>query len=67
MKKDEKKSVDVSRRKFLQGSAAAGAGAVLTAAVPTTVVAAPETEAEKGNKGYQVTQHVTDYYKSAAS
>jgi secreted PhoX family phosphatase len=67
MSKDEKKSVDASRRSFLRGSAVAGAGAVLTAAVPTTVIAAPEAEVEEGNKGYQLTQHVTDYYKSVAS
>jgi len=67
MKKDENKKVDTSRRNFLRGSAAAGAGVVITAVAPATAVAAPEEELKKGDKGYHLTQHITDYYKSAAS
>ncbi len=67
MKKDENKKVDATRRNFLRGSAAAGAGVVIATVAPAAAVAAPEEEVKKGNKGYHLTQHITDYYKSAAS
>ncbi|MCP4286802.1 MAG: twin-arginine translocation signal domain-containing protein [Gammaproteobacteria bacterium] len=67
MKKDENKNMDTNRRNFLCGSAAAGAGVVLAAVVPASAVAAPEKELREGDKGYHLTQHITDYYNSAAS
>ena len=62
-----KKPVDEKRRGFLKGAAAAGVGAVAAAATPATAAVEPqEAEPEQG-KGYRLTQHVIDYYKSAAS
>ena len=56
------------RREFLKTGAAIGAGAAVSALLPGT--AAAEGEAEhaadgKAKKGYQLTQHVLDYYKTA--
>lgn len=65
-------SPDSGRRSFLRRAAVAGAVAPVAAAVPS-IVQAQEPEAEQvtvekktKNKGYQVTQHVSDYYKTAA-
>ena len=68
-----KKTTDkpsTGRRQFLR-RAAATTGAAAVAATSTTLVAAeveaatePEQEAEEG---YRLTQHILDYYKSAAS
>ncbi len=69
MKKNDKQTDD-SRRKFLQGTLASGAGVVLTAAAPGMAVASTAdipAETEKKEKGYRLTQHIVDYYKTAAS
>lgn len=63
---------DSGRRKFLRNAAVAGAVAPVAAAVPSMVqaqepeVEQPAVEQKSKNKGYQVTQHVRDYYKTAA-
>jgi hypothetical protein len=58
-----------ARRDFLRDAAAAGGAAVVVAAAPTTTMGA-ETEEQAGPtvkpKGYRLTRHVLDYYKSAA-
>ena len=51
--KRENRPVDEKRRKFL-GSAA-------------TATAATDEASQEEGKGYRLTQHVLDYYKSAAS
>ena len=58
----------ISRRKFLSGSAAIGAGAVAIALTPNVAAAATKIEfkVEKKDEGYRLTQHISDYYKSAA-
>ncbi len=58
----------ISRRKFLSGSAAIGASAVAIALAPNVAAAATKIEAkiEKKDEGYRLTQHISDYYKSAA-
>jgi hypothetical protein len=56
-----------SRREFLKAGAAVGAGAAASALLPG-VAAAAEVETPnptEGKKGYQLTQHVLDYYRSA--
>ncbi len=58
----------ISRRKFLSGSAAIGASAVAIALAPNVAAAATKTEVkvDKKDEGYRLTQHISDYYKSAA-
>jgi len=67
MTKDNTKS-QVSRREFVKGSLAASVGVAVAAAVPTSALAAPEEMIEKPSKqkGYHLTNHILDYYKSAA-
>ena len=68
MKKDRQK-LDTSKRDFIKKSACAGAGVVAAAAASGEVMATvPEDTGQAGqNKGYRLTAHVLDYYKSAAS
>ncbi len=68
MKQDEKKNPLKSRRAFIGGAVTAGAGAALAALVPAAAVSADLDAADEKpeNKGYQLTEHVLDYYKSAA-
>lgn len=58
----------ISRRKFLSGGAVIGASAVALALSPSVVSAATKTEVkvEESEEGYRLTQHIADYYKSAA-
>lgn len=57
-----------SRRAFIGGAVTAGAGATLAAIVPAAAVSADvdAVDDKPENKGYQLTEHVLDYYKSAA-
>jgi len=67
--KQKNRPVDKGRRKFLSGAAAAGIGGV-AAAIPaanTLAATGDEDQSPKKSKGYQLSQHVLDYYKSAAS
>ena len=62
---------DSSKRAFLRGSAAVGATAGLVVATPA-VASTPAEEvtpaAEKiEKKGYRLTKHVSDYYRTAKS
>lgn len=58
----------ISRRQFISSGVILGAGAVAAVALPNTALAAkdiPEVENKK-EEGYRLTQHIADYYKSAA-
>ena len=68
MKKTSKK-LDKKRRDFIKKSALVGAGVAATTVGAGEAVAAVEVDDNqvKQNKGYQLTNHVLDYYKSAAS
>lgn len=67
--KKTKKELDASKRDFIKKSALGGAGIVATAVVSGEAVAAISVDDEQSrqDKGYQLTQHVLDYYKSAAN
>ena len=68
MKKTDK-SLDENKRDFIKKSVLVGAGVAATALTSVEAVASvgvDEGEVKK-DKGYQLTQHVSDYYKSAAS
>ena len=64
MNKRQKTPYAVSRRKFLRNSLMAGASAAtFSSPVFAAIDEAPETPPQKD--GYQLTQHILDYYKSA--
>jgi hypothetical protein len=57
---------DQERREFIKKSTLIGAGVAATAMASTSAVAEVVTATEPTvQKGYQLTQHVADYYKSA--
>ena len=59
----------ISRRTFLSGGALIGAGAIAPNMVATASEPKIEVENKPGDKqedGYRLTQHIADYYKSAA-
>ena len=57
---------DQERREFIKKSTLIGAGVAATAMASTSAVAEVVTTTEPAvQKGYQLTQHVADYYKSA--
>jgi len=68
--KQEEKAIDDKRRKFLGGVAAAGVGSAVAVVMPSSAAVAvngePVEEWAEG-EGYRLSQHVIDYYKSAAS
>ena len=58
----------LSRRQFITSGAALGATAVAAVAIPNAALATeavPVVENKK-EEGYRLTQHIADYYKSAA-
>jgi hypothetical protein len=64
-----KKIKDEKRREFIKKSTLVGAGVAAAAVVPGAAMAevtAVESEA-KQQKGYQLTPHVLEYYKSTAN
>ena len=66
--KQEKKQSTVSRRDFLQGAAAVGAGAAVLANSPSVLADSQESPEEvTKDKGYRLTRHIIEYYKTAAS
>ena len=57
-----------SRREFLKTGAAIGAGAAASVLLPGTAAAEAGDDREtvgRKQKGYQLTRHVLDYYKTA--
>lgn len=67
MKKEQKQLPDAGRRDFLRGSATAGAGVAVAAAVPGIASAADDLQVDDEKKGYRLTDHIIAYYKTAAS
>ena len=59
----------ISRRQFIGSGIVLGAGAITAVALPSAAMAAqeiPEADNTKKEEGYRLTQHIADYYKSAA-
>jgi FtsP/CotA-like multicopper oxidase with cupredoxin domain len=55
------------RRTFLRQAAMGGAAAAALASLPAPLQAnAPEAAPAEANKGYRLTAHIIDYYKSVA-
>ena len=68
--KQNDKQTSQSRRIFLRGTVLTSAGAAVATVVPGVAVASvAEAESEPAGKpkGYRLTQHIVDYYKTAAS
>lgn len=67
--KKTNETLNNNRRDFIKKSALVGAGVAASTVASGEAMAAVTTDTvETGkNKGYQLTQHVADYYKSAAS
>jgi hypothetical protein len=68
MIKDNKQAQEISRREFVKGSLATTVGVAVAATLPASVIAEQEITAvkPKQQKGYHLTDHILDYYKSAA-
>ena len=69
MNKDMNQSVDTQRREFMRDSISASVSvAVVAVTVPGSVSAfEEETPVIKKQQGYHLSNHILDYYKSAAS
>ena len=68
MNKDMKQSVDTKRRQFMRDSISASVSVAVAASVPGSALALEEESTEiKQQQGYHLTNHILDYYKSAAS
>ena len=65
--KNKSQPKDQQRREVLKKSAIVGAGVTATAVASTSAIAdVGASSADKPEqKGYQISQHVLDYYKSA--
>ena len=65
--KNKRQPKDKERREFIKKSTLVGAGVAATTMASTRAIAevSTETSEKPGQKGYQLTQHVLDYYKSA--
>lgn len=68
MNKNMKQSVDTKRREFMRDSISASVSVAVAASVPVSAMASEdEIRLEKKQQGYHLTNHILDYYKSAAS
>jgi len=65
--KNKRKPRDQERRAFIKKSTLVGAGVAATSLASTRAIAevSGEDKQKPEQKGYQLTQHVLDYYKSA--
>jgi len=61
--------LDKERRDFVKKSTLLGVGVAASAVLPTVAIAnaSEEKELPSKAKGYQLTPHIIEYYKSAAS
>ena len=67
--KHDKPQTSLSRRKFLRNAAISGGVAAASVTAPG-IATAESTESagdDRLKEGYRLTQHIIDYYKSAAS
>ena len=67
--KKMKNDLNKTRREFIKNSTLIGAGVAATAVLPGAAIASSKIEKtkDKEQKGYQLTEHILEYYKSAAS
>ena len=67
MKTKSQQPKDQDRREFIKKSTLVGAGVAASSMAGTSAIASVGEQAEQkpGQKGYQLTPHVLEYYKSA--
>ncbi len=67
--KKTNKDLNKNRREFIKNSTLAGAGVAAAAVMPGAVSAstAIDKPEDKKQSGYQLTEHILEYYKSAAN
>jgi nitrous oxide reductase len=68
MKGNKRKTIR-NRRDFLRGSAIAGAGVAVASSIPSASLASTSeslADDQPAEEGYRLTQHIIDYYKTAA-
>jgi hypothetical protein len=68
--KKEQSLLDKDRRAFVTKTTVIGVGVATAAALPGVAVAGTtesKLESKKQQKGYQLTDHVADYYQSASN
>jgi len=61
---------DASRRDFIRGTAAVGVSSLIVSAAPVSAVtdsSQAETQKKPEAKGYRLTKHILDYYKTLVS
>jgi hypothetical protein len=66
----EQSLLDKDRRAFVTKTAGIGVGVASAAVLPSVAVAGTSEsnpESKKQQKGYQLTDHVADYYQSASN
>ena len=67
MNKDRKQSVDTKRREFMRDSISVSVSVAVAASLPVNALAEEEqTSVIKKQQGYHLTDHILEYYKSAA-
>jgi len=61
--------LDSERREFIKKSTLVGVSVIASSVIPAAAIASVNENQTNANeqKGYQLTQHVIDYYKSAAN
>lgn len=70
MEGNSQQKLDQDRRAFVTKSTVVGVGVAAVAVLPGAAIAntvEPSAEPRKQQKGYQLTDHVADYYKSASN
>jgi hypothetical protein len=67
--KGNKRKMISNRREFLRGGAIAGAGVAVVSSIPSVSLATTSesvADDQPVEEGYRLTQHIIDYYKTAA-
>ena len=67
---NNQQQLDQDRRAFVTKSTVVGVGMATAAVLPAAAIASSvesSAEPKKQQKGYQLTDHVADYYKSASN
>ncbi|AKH20486.1 twin-arginine translocation signal domain-containing protein [Sedimenticola thiotaurini] len=70
MKQDQNRNPDADRRRFIKDSLVTGVGIATATVLPGTLMAAGQDGSAgepKAQKGYHLTPHIIEYYKTMRS